>query len=1468
MAERDEFRGDAGLARASSPTPGSLDLNQAHADIPPEANGDFSHDRWALIKALFEAALSRPASERNAFLESHCAGDGELRQEVESLLSAHEETSEFLEQPFASIKSFVDNEASLASEEEFAAGTRIGAYRLEREIGQGGMGAVYLATRADSEYFKSVAIKLIPHAKVSDTAISRFRKERQILATIEHPYVARLLDGGTTGAGLPYFVMEYVEGQPLKQYCDSRSLNLRERLELFLKICAAVHYAHCRNVIHRDLKPSNILVQHDGTPKLLDFGIAKLIDPEIPGASNETTLVGFRLLTPAYASPEQMRGDPATIRSDIYSLGVVLYELLCGERPSLGAFQQDLSQAERSNDAHLPRDVRTILLKAIQWDPEERYASADAFAADIQRYLDGALPHASSRVALEDETLEQVSIAILPLREPETDTNTNAFLASGITDALITRLSRVERIAVRPTSAVLKYAEAQDTARAAKELRVKYILEGFLYITGEHVRVSVQLVSVETGTAIWGGHFDEKASDLLKLEESISEQVSHALIPQLSSEERELLSKRGTTNARAHELYLRGRWHWTRGAADTEELAKALVCFMQAIAEDPQHARAHAGVADYYLRLGLLGGLPPSESFAAAIQAAETALQLDPALAEAHASLAFALWAYHRDYAAAEQHFHLAITRNPGYASAHHWFGLLNSARNRPELAIANLERARKLDPNSAMIAAALGFVYYNARQYGRAVELLLAAARDSKNSSALYEILSWCYLKLGDNSKAREAAERSVELSSRSPASLCALAHVEAANGRREIAARLRDEIETAAGQRYVSGYDRASAFLAVGETSNALRCLEEAFDDRDWWVCWIAVDPRWDSLRHEPQFTKVVLNTQPAKAIESPSTNAIAPVRRTPYGIIGAVAATVLTLIAIAYALNWWHPAHQPVPFSSLKFTKLTSNGTASLAAISPNGKYVAYTTTEAGATEFWLRPLSSPASVRLTAPVVGEVTGLDFTRTGTEVTFVNYPSKQPSTRYLYTVPISGGPPKRLFGTFAGPVSLSLDGTREAFIKANRALQQDELWVANVNSRGERILATYKYPERFSWESRPAWSADGKLLAYALEESDRKGFFIRLVVCDTETGERHEIASPRWQWVQHISWSGGTSGLLIVGQEYESSFQQIWYLSYPKGEATRIGNDLDDYSGVSVTAIPSKLVSVQLQRLSDVYILRPNDPARSVQITPGSGRYFDLAWTPDGRLLYASDATGSADIWIMNADGRGQRQLTFGAGRSYAPVASPDGKIIAFHSNRNGNWNIWRATSDAGEPKQLTTGTRDSNWPEFTPDGNFVVYHHTNVNGGWNIWKTPLRGGSPIQLSNALTTHPAVSPKDGKIACWYSEDLDNPRWKLAVFSPEGGAPLRVFDPAPAVKPDSILRWTPSGDAITFLDGRVGNYNIWLQPIDGRPPHPLTSFTSGEIFSFAWSKDGKLAYSRGMSTSDVVLIRDTTNDK
>jgi Tol biopolymer transport system component len=226
------------------------------------------------------------------------------------------------------------------------------------------------------------------------------------------------------------------------------------------------------------------------------------------------------------------------------------------------------------------------------------------------------------------------------------------------------------------------------------------------------------------------------------------------------------------------------------------------------------------------------------------------------------------------------------------------------------------------------------------------------------------------------------------------------------------------------------------------------------------------------------------------------------------------------------------------------------------------------------------------------------------------------------------------------------------------------------------------------------------------------------------------------------------------------------------------------------------------------------------------------------------------------------MNADGTDQKQLTPGSGRSYAPAASPDGRSIAFHSNRSGNWNIWRADIDGSHAEQLTQDSQDSNWPQFTRDGASVVYHHTGANGMWNIWSVPASGGVPVQLTRMLTTHPTISPKDGSIACWYSVSVEEPKWRLAIFSPQGGDPIRTFDISNTVVADSNIRWTPAGDGITFLDWRGGHFNIWLQPLNDQPARPLTNFTSGQIYSFDWFRDGRLVFSRGTSVNDVVLIQ------
>ncbi len=294
-----------------------------------DKNGNIS---WPEVKALFEEALTFDGADRELFLQRSCAENLQLKHEVEGLLQNHDEEGDFLDRPIASVSSLLENELLRPAEQENQIGARIGAYRIEKELGRGGMGEVYLAVRADSEFDKRVAIKLIRNGSESAMAISRFRRERQILARLENAYVARLLDGGTTPYGLPYLVMEYVEGKSITEYCEEHSLTIRDRLSLFMKVCSAVQYAHSENVIHRDLKPSNILVKPDGTPKLLDFGIAKMLSIEGSGPDPDMTRQTMRILTPDYASPEQLRGGTPTIRSDIYSLGVVLYELLCGKR--------------------------------------------------------------------------------------------------------------------------------------------------------------------------------------------------------------------------------------------------------------------------------------------------------------------------------------------------------------------------------------------------------------------------------------------------------------------------------------------------------------------------------------------------------------------------------------------------------------------------------------------------------------------------------------------------------------------------------------------------------------------------------------------------------------------------------------------------------------------------------------------------------------------------------------------------------------------------------------------------------------------------------------------------------------------------------------------------------------------------------------------------------------------------------
>lgn len=386
-------------------------------------------ERWQEIKRLFEVALEMEPDQRMVFLDQACAGDEVIRAEVESLLTENKEMGSFINvSPLADAAGFITH-----FDEESVAGKQVGPYKIIREIGHGGMGAVYLAVRADDQYKKRVAIKLVKRGMDTNSILRRFRSERQILASLDHPNIARLFDGGTTEDSLPYFVMEWIEGIPITEYCDNHNLTTVERLKIFRTVCAAVRYAHQNLVVHRDIKPSNVIITSDGTPKLLDFGIAKLLNPELSAETIDPTATSLRLMTPEYASPEQVRGEVITTSSDVYSLGVVLYELLTGHRPYRVATQlpheilrvvcedepvrpstavthveevtafdgtskitltpEKVSKTREGQPEKLRRrlkgDLDNIILKALRKEPERRYASVEQFSEDIRRHLEG-----------------------------------------------------------------------------------------------------------------------------------------------------------------------------------------------------------------------------------------------------------------------------------------------------------------------------------------------------------------------------------------------------------------------------------------------------------------------------------------------------------------------------------------------------------------------------------------------------------------------------------------------------------------------------------------------------------------------------------------------------------------------------------------------------------------------------------------------------------------------------------------------------------------------------------------------------------------------------------------------------------------------------------------------------------------------------------------------------------------------
>lgn len=869
-------------------------------------------ERWQKLESIFAKAVDIPAVERDRWLDDACSGDAAMKSEIASMLKADALADGLVDSPaFASptySNLFPTLEDSVAPN---LLGTKIGPYELERELGRGGMGAVFLAVRADGEFEHYVALKLIKRGMDTDFILKRFRNERQILAKLNHPNIARLLEGGTTTDGLPYFVMEFVEGEPLHSFCDKRSFTIHERLQLVQKVCAAVSYAHEKLIIHRDLKPGNILVTDELDLKLLDFGIAKILDPEFGGDSLAQTATGMRLMTPEYASPEQIRGEPLSPASDIYALGVLIYELLVGRRPYLLSSRAPFDIARvvceeppldpalafesptpdepdteeelaRRRGAHpdtirkeLSGELGQILLRCLRKSPQNRYTSAAELSRDIGSYLDGspiavADPDSGRFPLLENSLRLGVSLAVLPFQVLRGMSNngsedTAEFLSLGLADAVITRLSKLRTIAVRPTSSILRYAKEPETdpEKAGRELNAAYILDGRIQMIGDKVRVTAQLIKSRDNETVWAGHFEEQSDDLLTLQDSISAQVSEALMETLAGDSLPTGEKRGTEDARAYEAYLKGRFHWHSYTVDG--LAKALVYFYEAIAVDPQFPRAYSGVADYYNFLAIFGVMPPNESFPAAKEAALKAIELDPELAEAHVSLGIIAFGYDWDLALAERHLKRAVSLNPNLGDAHLWYAQLLSLQHRHDEAIREATKAERLNPQSPSVLVTCAFVYRNARKFERCLEKLRQALRIQPNYYIAEQSFSWVVKQIGNYEEAIRMSETAAENSNRLGIPLNALGYCLAVAGRHEEAREIISELEELSKRQYVPPVFRALIHTALGENSRALELIEQGIEEKDFWVIFVPLDARFDSLRDEPRYSRIIERIRP---------------------------------------------------------------------------------------------------------------------------------------------------------------------------------------------------------------------------------------------------------------------------------------------------------------------------------------------------------------------------------------------------------------------------------------------------------------------------------------------------------------------------------------------------------------------------------------------------------------------------
>jgi serine/threonine protein kinase len=587
-------------------------------------------------------------------------------------------------------------------------GQTISHYRILEQIGAGGMGIVFKAH--DSRLDRAVALKFLPERLARQPqALERFRREARAASALNHPAICTIYDIGEQD-GRAFIAMEFLDGETLRTHIHGKPLALDELLKLGIQIAEALDAAHAQGIIHRDVKPANIFVTKHDRAKVLDFGLAKHMPTgiassgaDIDGDSTDTTsIVGIISGTPSYMSPEQIRGDTLDLRSDIFSFGLVLYEMATGRQAFSGGTGGVIIEAvltrspvpARSVNPDIPPAFEEILDKALHKDRDQRYQRAADIRADLQRLQRGAESDSLSatsglhptgefsarNTSPQTGTVRSVrvskiidSLAVLPFENSSRDPE-HEYLSDGIAASLINILATVPKLRVMAQSTMFRYkGRAMDPLAVGHELNVRAVLTGRLMQSGGSLRIGSELVDVVTGSQLWGAQYDRKPGDIFAIQDEISTEISEKLRLKLTRADKKRLTKRQTHDDEAYRLYLRGRYHWDQWTEDG--FYKAIDYFQQAVEKDSAYALAHAGIADSYVLLGWNGYLPPKNAFPKAKVAAMAALRLDPDLGEAHNPLAAVMWLHDWKWREAQTEFNRSLALNPVYPTANWWYG-------------------------------------------------------------------------------------------------------------------------------------------------------------------------------------------------------------------------------------------------------------------------------------------------------------------------------------------------------------------------------------------------------------------------------------------------------------------------------------------------------------------------------------------------------------------------------------------------------------------------------------------------------------------------------------------------------------------------------------------------------------------------------------------------------------------------